>query len=280
MAGCSSSPPTGPTPGPQPPVTPPPTVTPPVIKSLTVGATRAEVDRDVPVTAVVEDAEKAPSALTYVWTASIGTVTGTGAAVTWRLPRASQTVTPVNVTITLTVVEPYQALQNGQLVAREHRVMLESQPFRVHDSIAEVSRISLRFLKDLFGNSSITDPDACLIDFSGSAGCANGRAAERSDIVSNRKERFITSVDAEVQSVTFNSAMTTGTALVRCAFHDLDLSTSKPFSSQGNCILETVYHSDRWWLCSSEYRDIVPTIQGTGRRQGTVSGYWQRSGGN
>lgn len=273
LSACSESP-AGPSPQPQPPPgpTPPPTVTAPVIRAVTAAVVRTEVDTDIAVTAEVEDAEKPPTALTYLWTANVGTIAGTGGSVNWRLARGAA-ATPVDVVITLTVVEPYQVLQNGQLVDREHRVSRQAAPFRVHDSETEVTDMTLHFLVDLFGNSNVS-PDACLVDFSDTC---PGKNEERQDIIDNRQERIILSVEAAVDSVHFNDVMTTAEVRASCRFSDKDRLTGELFSSRGTCYLEAVYHDDRWWLCVSNYRDRVVLPQFLNTPGSTVADYW-RSG--
>jgi hypothetical protein len=270
LTGCGGSP-GGPTP--LPPVPNPPIGTAPVIASVTLPGSRAEIGQDVTVTAAVQDAETPASALTYVWTANAGTFSGTGSTVTWRLPEGT-TTTPIDVAITLTVVEPYQVIENGALVNREHRVTRQASSFRVHDSEAEVSRMAVRFLVDLFGDSS-KSADQCLVDF---WPACPGTAAERADIVDNRAKRLITSVEARVERVSFNGAMTTADAVGPCTFRDIELATGKPWvASGGTCRVTAVYHDARWWLCSSEFVDYTFKPAGASRASRPVSSYWRSS---
>jgi hypothetical protein len=251
FVGCST-PPTTPTPPPTPPVTPPAVVTAPTIKALSIGATRTEVDREVTLTADVEDAEKAPAALTYIWSADVGTFTGTGMSVTWRLPKGAAP-TPVNVVIRLTVVEPYQVLENGQLVNREHRVTRDTEPVRVHDSAGEITRMVRTFLIDYFGNMTVS-PDACLVDFSNSC---PGKAAERDDIDYIREYyQSILEVRVDSTQVTLNSAGTFADVFAPCLFRAVHKMKGYEASS-GDCVLTAVYEQQRWWLCSSSYLNSV-----------------------
>lgn len=242
--------PTSPTPDPPPPVTPP-VVTAPVINSISVAAATTEIDRDVAVLADVTDAEKAPSALTYLWSANVGVVSGTGMAVTWRL--ASGAVqTPVNVTISLTVVEPYQALENGQLVNREHRVTRAAAPVRVHDSKAEISRMVRTFLVDYFGNISVS-PDACLVDFSDT--CA-GKADEHDNIAANRRDYSeLLEVRLDAVNVTVGG-FGTADVVAPCLFRSRRKSGERE-AFYGDCELSAVYHLQRWWLCTSHFTNYV-----------------------
>lgn len=262
VLGACGTTPTTPTPPPSPPpVTPPPIVTAPTIKGVTVGATRTEVDRDVTLTADVEDAEKAPSALTYVWSADVGTFSGSGMSVTWKLPKGA-TPTPVNVVITLTVVEPYQALENGQLVNREHRVTRQADPLRVHDSPAEITKMVRTFLIDLFGNIAIR-PDACLADFSDAC---PGKAAERQDIVGIRDNYSeILEVRVDNTQVTLNGAGTFADVFAPCLFRSVH-KTKGYEALAGDCELTAVYEQQRWWLCSSAFNNYVAVPASFGDR--------------
>jgi hypothetical protein len=263
MASCSKSP-TTPTP---PVVTPPPVVAAPVIATVTAAVTRAEAGQDVAITASVTDAAPAQGALTYEWSTNAGIVTGAGPSAVWRLDPGTIDVGQ-DVVVTLTVVKPYEVLEGGQIVTREHRVTAQTAPFRAHDSRAEISRIIRTFLIDYFGNSSI-DPDSCLVDFS--AGCA-GRDAEYDDIVKNRRERRITSADARVDDIEFNAGATFAWIAAPCTFRDIDLATNQPDVAEGTCDLTAVYEQHRWWLCSSHYRPGAATSSrapaGSGR-------YWE-----
>jgi hypothetical protein len=243
---CGATAPATPTP-PPPPIAPPPNAA-PQIQSLTLSVARVEVDTDVDVTVVVSDAETAVDQLGYEWTASVGSFSGSGRAVKWRLPKGAVT-TPVNATITVTVTEPYQALDGTTIVTRQHRVPRESDPVRVHDSPAEVSRMVLTFLVDYFGNSSV-GPDACVVDFSDTC---PGKEEERRDIETNRREFFIFSATASIGSISFNGAMTTSEVAAPCEFRDRHLSDGREGTSRGTCVLTAVYHDNRWWLCTSRF---------------------------
>lgn len=245
------------------PVEPPP-VAAPVITSVAAGVTRAEVGDRVTVTAQVTPGDGA-SPLTYQWSATVGTVTGSGASATWQLDSGAA-ATPADVVVTLTVIKPYQALVNGQLVSREHRVTAQAQPFRVHDSEAEVSEMVRTFLIDYFGDINVS-PDACLVDFSDSC---PGKSAERADIAGIRENySVITDVTVEVQSVTFNGDRTRAEVFAPCTFRSVLRADGKPEAVTGDCLLTAVYEVNRWWLCDSllENERSLPTSAGLPTRQ-------------
>jgi hypothetical protein len=257
-------PPAGPTPPPPPP--PPPVVvnTAPVIRSIRVAASRVEVDQDVDVTAEVEDAETNPDQLTYEWTATAGTFTGSGRSVTWRLPKGA-TETPVNVTVSLVVVERYTEVANSLVLTRENRVTQSAAPFRAHDSDAELRQISIEFLVYLFGNSSVTPP-ACLVDFSDSC---QGKQAELQDIENNRRTFVILSAHATVASVSISGDRMSADVIAPCTFRDREIATGREATSTGDCYLTAVYERERWWLCSSSFLN--------GSRQVSMFEYFRRS---
>jgi hypothetical protein len=247
VAACSGPAPVTPTPTPSPALPVPAPATPPVVKAVTTGVTRVEVDQDVAVTADIEDAEKAPSQLTFIWTASVGTIQGGGPTATWRLPKGTA-MTPADVVITVTVVDAYQVVENGQLVSREYRVSGNAAPFRVHDSIAEISKIAVTFLVDYFGNSNIS-PDDCLVDFSDDC---DGKELEYEDIVMNRNDRLIYSAQAVVTDVTLTGP-DAASVVAWCRFEDEELATGLKGVASGDCLLTAVYEQKRWWLCSSNF---------------------------
>src|SRR5260221_10503639 len=137
--------------------TPPPNNL-PVIDSIAIQGTRAkepanfaDLGENVPVVAKVHDDETAADQLEYQWTATVGTFTGTGASVAWIAPPAA--TTPVDVTITLKVVEKYGF--PGVPPAFSHDVS-GTAALSLHDSAAEVGGMARQFLLD-FSDSSIRD---------------------------------------------------------------------------------------------------------------------------
>lgn len=177
--GCSENP-VQPTPTPQPPG-PPVTNTPPVISSIRAQGSRmneppsfADLAEEIDLTATVTDAESQPATFTYNWSAPLGTFVGTGAAVKWRAPSTAST--PLNVVLSLEVVETYtsqgQSLQNK---------VTSTSTVRLHNSTQEVSDVSLQFLLD-FSDSSLS-PTYVMRNFQ--AGC-HGTAAELGEVEENR----------------------------------------------------------------------------------------------
>jgi hypothetical protein len=117
---------------------------PPVITAMVAQSTRtnapsnfADLGEEIVVTATVQDAETPVSNLVFEWSADGGTFTGTGALVRWRAPTGI--TTPAQNTHTVKVTE---ALDGASQSASS------SVTVRVHDSIKEISDLSVQFLLD------------------------------------------------------------------------------------------------------------------------------------
>lgn len=221
----------------------------PVIRSISVPPTKVEVDQDVPLGAIVDSPYTPVSQLTFTWLTKVGQITGTGATVTWRLPKGTA-ATPADVAVKLVVTERYAVVEgDGVAVPFENQASLDAPLFRVHDSTAELTRMALTFLVDYFGNSSVS-PAACLVDFSDSC---RGKQDELSDIQENRQDFVILSAAASVTSVTFNALRTFANILAPCTFRSREIATGHVGTVTGDCTLTGVYETGRWWLCDSHF---------------------------
>src|SRR4051812_3189672 len=249
-SACSDSkPPTSPTP------TPPPPNAEPVIVSLTASGPRVDADADLTLTAVVQDAETPLDQLAYQWSSTPigGDFIGTGAQIRWRAPHGQ--TTPAIYSIKLTVVEKY--VSAGQ--PAQHEV---SKAVDVHynDSPAEVRRIGMRFLTELFPDFGVAAASA-VQDFSDSC---PGKFAELSDVTNNRKEFHILSGTYSPGAINFDAAKTSASLSGQCTFVDIPKNPSNPNynrreSVTGVCSLTAVYESWRWYLCTSTFRGIGTT---------------------
>jgi hypothetical protein len=245
LASCGG--PTKPT-RPDPPVVGP--ATPPIIRSIAVPTSRVEAGTDIAITAIVEDAETPLTALAYQWSASAGTITGNGTSATWRVPGGLKA--GIDVTVTLTVTDTYDAVENNVIVKRQFVVPSTSVPFRVHDSVAEVKELARKFLVDLFGDSSIA-PEACLVDFADScATLLQGKVNELEDIINHRAAVVVTNVETLNQKVTFFGP---AFGTVHSAMNYTGHKTNDSFISSGCGDYETtmVYVGNRWWICESYF---------------------------
>jgi hypothetical protein len=165
----------------------PPANTPPVIASITAQGTRknepgdfADVGESIPITAVVHDAETPVDQLELRWTATAGTISGSGASVTWQAPAKGAVATPVDVTVTLTVVEDYGCA--GQPPSAQNTVSA-AHTISLHDSVKEVGDMARQFLLD-FSDSSI-DVTTVMRNFE--PGCY-GTADETQQVSANRQK--------------------------------------------------------------------------------------------
>lgn len=129
----------------------------------------------VTLSATVTDVETSPSTLTYAWVVAAGTVSGTGASVTWSLP-ATLAVTPSSQTATLTVTETFT--ENG---IQHRNVSTSSLLADAHDSSTELLDKGFRFL-DLFSQSTVP-PASVVSDFTSTC---SGAAQELQDTIDIR----------------------------------------------------------------------------------------------
>jgi hypothetical protein len=274
------------------------TNTAPTITSVTAQGTRAsqpsnmaDLNEVINVAAFVVDPETNPETMTYEWTAASGTFIGVGRAVTWRAP-ASLASTPVDASLTVTVVERYIAPDaQGLPTQREHRIS-RNFTVRVHNSTKEISDLASEFLT-LFSNSAVAPPTVTA-GFSTST-CAGSTAQELADVQKNRCLYTINSyfVGTPATQVNFKGSCTIGrgvTARTRaadaCSFVSVQWSsTVKPgslscpiqdlgpngeplapgtnTSTSGTDMVTAVYEGNRWRLCHSDYLSSSGTPLGT-----------------
>lgn len=232
----------------------PPTVgpaTPPVVQSITVPTSRVEAGQDIAITAVVTDAETPLGQLVYTWSANVGTITGFGATVTWRHPTGL--TQGVDVVITLTVVDTYDAVENNQIVQKQFIVVGTSQPFRVHDSVAETFELARKFLVDLFGNSSVPADD-CMVDFADTCATApEGKIEELAQIVEHRRDYVVVSATLLAQYVRWNSAEF-GAVHTAMLYRDHPVDSPMIGTTCGDFEITVIYVGNRWWICQSFFR--------------------------
>jgi hypothetical protein len=209
-----------------------------------------EAGETVDVTADVEDAETPLDQLTYAWTASdlggtFDPVSGNLRRVKWLAPRG---IAPKAFPFQLMVTEQY--LELG--VMKTHQVSALSSMLHYNDSPADVMRIAVRFITELFSNYSVTPAEA-VQDFSDS--CV-GKRREREDVEGNRKNFRILSGDYSNVVVTLNSDRTRARVTGKCVFRDIPKSgpnAGRTERVEGRCDLEAVYERWNWFLCDSEF---------------------------
>jgi hypothetical protein len=267
LAACGGSP----TMPPPPPPPPPPANNPPVIGSIRIQGTRpneppnfADVSETVAISADVRDDETPVSQLQYVWTAPVGTFSGSGATVTWQAP--SQAATPLDVTLQLEVVERYGP--PSAPTSFEHRVS-STQTLRLHDSMKEVGEMARQFLLD-FSDSNIRDIPHIMRNFE--PGCY-GTAAETDQVAQNRIDFQILSSSVGPASVKVNfggicpyrDRPGDACAQVPVAWDSIRLSNRARESVRGTDQIAAVFVRARgeWRLCDSQFDGVVPlTMRG------------------
>jgi hypothetical protein len=240
--------------------------TPPVIKSVTAQGSRAnepanlaDLDEEIALTVVAEDAQVSADRLLYQWTAPSGTVTGTGASVRWRAP-ASLT-TPAKVTILVTVSDgpaPTGASATSEITVD------------VHDSRKEIGDMAVQFLVDF---SKQIAPADVLKNFSDTC---PGKASELADTERNQRCWKVTSYSVGAATVTvnfksvcaFRSRSGDGCASVPVSWRTEVKSSAaecggQPVGTAGSAVgkdwLAAVYLGSRWWLCDSDFEGTSTT---------------------
>lgn len=185
----------------------PPPNNPPSIDSIAIQGTRAsepanfaDVGEIVNIAATVHDDETPVDQLQYQWSASLGSIAGAGAQVTWTAPAGLPGSDPVDVTITLKVIEKYGPSGGTQF---EHDVT-GTATLSLHDSVKEVGDMARQFLLD-FSDSNITDVSYIMRNFTTVAKPCKGE--EASEVAQNRIDWKITesSVGAANVAVKFGS---------------------------------------------------------------------------
>jgi IPT/TIG domain len=243
---------------------------PPVV-SLTAQGSRsdepesfADLDEEITVSTIVQDNETSADAMAYTWSADIGTITGAGKTVRWRAPASG--ATPLKATITVTVVETYQATNDaGAPVSLENRTA-QSIAVDVHDSVKEVGDMATLFLV----NFSKTDVpvDTVMKDF---WPACSGTDDERSDVENNRDKFTITSYTIGAPSVTidfdshcdFRNRAGDACSSNPIKWTSITKATGETGTVEGSDDIASVFRSGRWWLCSSDFDGhIAATARG------------------
>jgi hypothetical protein len=236
----------------------------PVIDSITVQGTRpkeppnfADLGQTVAVTAKVHDDETAADQLQYVWTATAGTFSGTGPNVTWQAP--STAATPLDVTITLKVVEKY-----GSPAASFQHEVTGTAKLSLHDSIKEVGDMARQFLLD-FSDTHLKDADYIMRNFSAER-CPNPKDVhdERSDVTNHFTNFQTVSFRIGTPEVTvnfggicaFRNRPGDACAIVPSFWDAIDVRDNTRGAVDGDDYLGATYSQAdaRFWLCSSDYQ--------------------------
>ena len=267
--GGDSKPPTQPPPVVNPPTnSEPPANTRPAIDAITAQGRRAkqpprfaDVKETIDLAATVRDPETPIDELTYQWTATAGTITGTGRNVTWTAPdTVADPKDPKGqtVTITLKVIEAYGHPGQAKIFSQDTSATVTVS---LHDSVTEVGGMSVRFLEEFSKPQTNRDWRDVMRDFSRNA-CPvpNEYDAERESVEDHIANYVMHSYSIGPASVTVNFGGICAVGPLpgdACITSRVMWNSSGPNggTTRGTDHLTAVYsQSDqRWWLCSSRY---------------------------
>ncbi len=242
--------------------TPPPNVA-PTIASITAQGSKprepanfADLNESLAVSATVTDPETAADHLEYQWSATMGAISGTGRTTAWQAPATVET-TPVQVTITLRVVERYGAGGIFQQDATATRIV------RLHDSARELGIMARRFLDEFSNPQTNGDVNDIMRDFKASACPVPGEVNdERDQVIAHYTNYQMLSYEIGGASVQVNFGGTCYGPLpgdacidVPVQWNSTDRKTGRTELTRGIDHLTGVYANadSRWWLCSSRY---------------------------
>jgi hypothetical protein len=221
----------------------------------------ADVNETIDLSATVTDPETAADELVYEWTASTGTINGSGGTVTWTAPDTIGA--PETVTITLKVVENYGYPGQAKIYSQE---VSATQTLSLHDSANEVGEMSRQFLLD-FSDTNIKDWRHVMRNFNAAA-CPQPVEVEKEkdDVVRNYTGYQMVDFRIGRPRVSvnfggvceFRGTLGDACAVVPSYWDSIQLSSGARASVNGDDIIAAAYSSKdaRWWLCASDYRAI------------------------
>jgi hypothetical protein len=241
----------------------PPTNVAPVIASITAqgsGARKpanfADIGESITVSAVVSDPETPADQLEYQWSATLGTISGSGRSVSWQAPASAET-TPVQVTITLRVVERYGT---GGIFQQD---VTGTRAVRLHNSARELGEMARRFLEEFSKPQTNQNVNDIMRDFKAAVCPHPGEVeAERGDVEQHYTNFVMVnySVGPPLVQVRFGASCFAGLSGDACIavpvrWNSTNRTTNVTASTSGTDHLTGVYATadSRWWLCSSRY---------------------------
>jgi hypothetical protein len=243
----------------------------PVIQAIN-GASRAEAGSESEISATVTDQETPTTSLTFEWTATGGSFSGTGSIVRWTAPAGT---VPAAYELTLIVIERYTvAVAGGGTETRENRSTSRAT-IHVNDSTREVTALATTFIDD-FLHSERT-PEFCVRNFSDSC---PGKREEQRDIEANRAA-FVNNPAASSigpSAITFYedgsrrrqvpaSQATFAELLASCRFAATAKATGVSGVAVGTCMLTDIYENFQWRLCDSRF--LAPSLSPSTALDGT-----------
>ena len=237
---------------------PPPANALPVVTSILVKGTLARepaqyatLGETVNVTATVTDAETPVSQLTYEWVSSVGgTFGGNAAATTWTAPATLPGTTPVNATLTLTVVERVDATHNNRVTA--------TSVVDLHNSPKEVGDLAYQFLVDF---SKQLAPDVVMRNFSNSCPTT---ADEYQDVINQQNAVTVMSYDIGQPTTTvpfigacpYRNRAGDACSNLQVRWTSRIKSNGSISNSSGVDQVTAVLENGQWKLCASDYNEL------------------------
>ena len=255
VIACGTESTTGPTPS------PPPNNAQPVVTSILVKGTLsrepsqyATLGETVNVTAMVTDAETPVNQLTYEWSSSVGgTFGGNAATTTWTAPATLPGTTPVNATLTLTVIERVDATRNNRVTA--------TSVVDLHNSPKEVGDLAVLFLEDF---SKQLPVDTVMRHFSNNCPTT---ADERQDVINQQAAVEVMSYDLGQPTTTipfsgvcpFRNRSGDACSNISVRWTSRIKSTGAISNSSGLDQVTAVLENGNWKLCASDYQELSAT---------------------
>jgi hypothetical protein len=257
---CGTDPATGPSnPDPPPPSNASPVVTSILVKGILARepAQYATLGETVNVTATVTDAETPVNQLTYEWSSSVGGTFGSNApTTTWTAPATLPGTTPVNATLTLTVVERVDATRNNRVTA--------TSVVDLHNSPKEVGDLAILFLEDF---SKQLPVENVMRNFT--ATCPEA-AEERAQVEANNATNEVMAYSIDHRHTTtvpfggtcpFIGRNPRGDACAQVAvsWTSKKKSTGAVGTNSGVDQVTALLEDGRWKLCASDYNLLTAT---------------------
>lgn len=263
LSACGGSqPPTQPPP-PPPVNNNPPANTLPAIDGITVQGRRprqparfADVRETIDVSAAVRDAETPLEELTYQWTATAGTFSGTGRVVTWTAP--DSIAQPTTVTLTLRVIEAYGHPGQAKIFSQD---TTSTEMLALHDSVAEVGKMTKDFLEAFSQPKTITDWRQVMQDFNRSVCPVPAEYDDERASVEEHIQNFTMhayEIGQPGVAVNFGGVCSFALPGDACASARAMWDSTGPGgrdTARGVDHVTAVYSRTdrRWWLCSSRF---------------------------
>ena len=251
---CGTDPGTGPSdPDPPPPANAVPVVTSILVKGALARepAQYATLGETVNVTATVADAETPVGQLTYEWVSSVGgTFGGNAATTTWTAPATLPGTTPVNATLTLTVVERVDATRNNRVTA--------TSVVDLHNSPKEVGDLAYQFLVDF---SKQLAPDVVMRNFTNNCPTT---ADEYQDVINQQNAVTVMSYDIGQPTTTvpfigacpYRNRAGDACSNLQVRWTSRIKSNGSISNSSGVDQVTAVLENGQWKLCASDYNEL------------------------